>query len=36
MKIKFAIDNIPIENDLLPNMYWTAKMHKNPIKARLL
>ena len=34
MKIKFGIDNIPIENHRLPNMYWMPKMHKNPIKAR--
>ena len=33
LKIKFVIDNIPIENHRLPNMYWMPKMHKNPIKA---
>ena len=24
LKIKFGIDNIPIENHRLPNMYWIA------------
>ena len=32
LKIKFGIDNIPIKNHRLPNMYWMPKMHKNPIK----
>ena len=36
MKINFGIDNIPIENHQLPNMYWMPKMHKNPIKARFI
>ena len=36
LKIKFGIDNIPIENHRLPNMYWMPKMHKNPIKARFI
>ena len=36
LKIKFGIDNIPIENHRLLNMYWMAKLHKNPIKARLI
>ena len=36
LKIKFIIDNIPIENHRLPNMYWMPKMHKNPIKARFI
>ena len=36
LKIKFGIDNIPIENHRLPNMYWIPKMHKNPIKARFI
>ena len=36
LKIKFGIDNIPIENYRLPNMYWMPKMHKNPIKARFI
>ena len=36
MKIKFGIDNIPIENHRLPNMYWVPNMHKNPIKARFI
>ena len=33
LKIKFSIDNIPIENHRLSNMYWMPKMHKNPIIA---
>ena len=36
MKIQFGMDNIPIVNDRLPNMYWMPKMHKNPIKARFI
>ena len=36
LKIKFGIDNVPIENHRLPNMYWMPKMHKNPIKARFI
>ena len=36
LKIKFCIDNIPIENHRLPNMYWMPKTHKNPIKARFI
>ena len=36
LKIKFSIDNVPIENHRLPNMYWMPKMHKNPIKARFI
>ena len=36
MKIKFAIDNIPIESRRVPIMYWIPKMHKNPIKARFI
>ena len=36
LKIKFGIDNIPIENHRLLNMYWMPKMHKNPIKARFI
>ena len=36
LKIKFGIDNIPIENHRLPNMYWIPKMHKNPIRARFI
>ena len=31
-KIKFSIDNIPIENHRLPNMCWMPKIHKNPNK----
>ena len=33
LKIKFRIDNIPIENNRLPNMQWMLKMHKNPFQA---
>ena len=36
MKVKFGIDNIPIENHQLPDIYWMPKMHKNPIKARFI
>ena len=36
LKIKFCIDNIPIDNHRLPNMYWMLKMHKNPIKATFI
>ena len=36
MKVKFGIDNIPIENHRLPYMYWMPKMHKIPIKARFI
>ena len=36
LKITFGIDNIPIENHRLPNMYWKSKIHKNPIKARFI
>ena len=36
LKIKFGINNIPIENHRLPNMYWMPWMHKNPIKARFI
>ena len=36
LKIKFGIDNIPIENHQSPNMFWMPKMHKNPIKARFI
>ena len=36
LKIKFGIDNIPIENHRLPNMYWMPKMYGNPIKARFI
>ena len=35
LKIKFGTDNILIENNRFPNMYWMPKMHKNPIQARL-
>ena len=28
-----SIDNIPLKNHRLPNMYWMPKMHKSPIKA---
>ena len=36
LKILFGIDNIRIENDQLPNMYWMPKMHNNPIKASFI
>ena len=36
LKIKFGIDNIPIEIHRLPNTYWMSKIHKNPIKARFI
>ena len=36
LKIKFGIDNIPIGNHRLPNMYWMSKMPKNPTKARFI
>ena len=36
LKINFGINNIPVENHRLPNMYWMPKIHKNPIKARCL
>ena len=36
LKIEFGIDNIPIENHRLPNIYWMPNMHKNPIKARFI
>ena len=36
LKIKFGIDNIPIENHRLPYRYWMPKMHENPIKARFI
>ena len=31
LKTKFNIENIPIENHRLIDMYWLPKMHKNPI-----
>ena len=34
LKIKFGIDNNPIENHRLPYVYWVSKMHKKFIKAR--
>ena len=36
LKIKFGIDNIPIEKHRRASMYWMPKMHKNPIKARFI
>ena len=33
LKIKCGMDNIPIENHPLSNLYWMSKMHKIPIKA---
>ena len=35
LKIKFGIDNIPIENRPLPNMYWMPKTYKYPIEATI-
>ena len=32
LKIKFGIDNIPIENNRIPNMHWMPKMHKTLLK----
>ena len=36
MKIKFGIENIPIENHRLLNMNSMPKMHKNPIITRFI
>ena len=36
LKITFGLQNIPIENHRLPNMYWMPKMRKNTTKARLI
>ena len=36
LKIKFGIDNIPIENHQLLNMYRMPKIYKNPIKATFI
>ena len=36
LKIKFGIDNIPIENHRLSNMYCMPKMHKKAINARFI
>ena len=36
LKSKFGTDNNATDNYFLPNMYWLLKMHKKPIKARLL
>ena len=36
MKIKFGIDNTPVENHRLPNIYWMLKMYKNLVKARFI
>ena len=36
LKIKFSIDNIPIENHRLPNMYWVPQMDKNPFKVKFI
>ena len=35
LKIKFGIDNIPIENKRLLSVYWMPKI-KNPIKAKFI
>ena len=34
LKIKFGVENIPIENHQSPSMYWMPKMHKSPITDR--
>ena len=34
LKIRFRIDNIAVENHRSPDMYWMAKMYKNPINTR--
>ena len=36
MNTKFWIDNIPIENHQLHNMYWMHKMQKKLLKARFI
>ena len=36
LKIKFGIDNIPIESYQLANMYRVPKMHKIPIKVSFI
>ena len=36
MNTKFWIDNIPIENHQLHNMYWMYKMQKKLLKARFI
>ena len=36
LKIKFGIDNIPIENHWVPDIYWMPKTHKYHIKARFI
>ena len=36
LKIAFSIDNIPIDDNQLRNMYWMPKMHKNRFKARFI
>ena len=36
LKIKFGIDNIPIENHQLVNMYRMPKVHKIPIKVSFI
>ena len=32
LKIELGVDNIPIENHRLPNMYWMPKMYKTLLK----
>ena len=36
MKLKFGMNNISIDNHLLPNMYQMPRMHKNFVKARFI
>ena len=36
LKIEFGIDNIPIDNHRLPNMFFIPKLHKNLIKAKFI
>ena len=34
--MKLGIDNIPIENHRLPNIYWMPKIHKTLLKLHSL
>ena len=36
LKNIFRIDNISLENQCLPKMYWIPKMHKTPSKSRFI
>ena len=33
--MKFGID-LTSENEVLPNIYWLPKLHKNPLKFRFI